>query len=273
MFAHDFTSAKRIANNSRFAGSLLVILLLLVGVVATPTKEAAADYGLKEVQFHDDGTETRIWEHADGLFWAWVDADGNFLDGGKVITPGGNPSLEDPNSGLKPDREAFLSELEKLGGGAFLLETDPLKTPAGEIVSQQGGSIVPHHNPSDLFQEHGMGGHGGGFDPNGGPISEQINGLKGGGGGGGGDDDGDGGDDGHKEDYGFHDGQYPANPELVNPVPIQKSFVLLPPSMKGFKLTGPSGSAALPGGAFNCGAFGGHITGAAGPVGAVKIAR
>jgi len=171
----------------------------------------------------------------------------------------GDPNPEGGDSGLMPDKEAILEELKKMGG-ATELEVDFWKTPLGLQMIQNGKGPKPVVDPVDVgAMAHGFDGEGGGvggFDPGGGPIGEQVKGMikkgkkK--------DDDGDN-DDVKPEDGGLWGPEYPANPELVNPIPA-KVFVLMSPA-RSISPSGAQGSSRnVPpsrlGTTVNIGAFG-----------------
>jgi hypothetical protein len=146
------------------------------------------------------------------------------------------PSGGDPNPATGSTRPGNLESQRQLAKqGAWVKgligEEKPnwQKTPAGLLLIGKGKTHVPIWNPPGVANDAGMGSGGaGGFDPNGGPIGEQI---KNGGKKGGNDDDGDG--DGGDPNHGGLDlwaAEYPADKSLVNPVPGPlKGFVLMSP--------------------------------------------
>ncbi|MCI0358055.1 MAG: hypothetical protein L0211_06210 [Planctomycetaceae bacterium] len=230
---HTITiSSRRRASHLAFRSSALCALAAVV-LLAFPIGDVAADttvwwqmndgektHAVVEYE-EDDGSHTwwYVVKYESDEFYVWYPIE----DVDNPADPVYGTGTEGPS-----DRDGLL-QLAKQKGGQFEFRPNAFKTPLGDILIRQGGTIVSHWNPADVFRDAGWegGGAGGGsIDPNGGPLSEQIKTNHGNG-----NNNNGGGDDGHKEDHGFYDGQYPANPELVNPVPIQKSFILVPPTM------------------------------------------
>lgn len=135
-----------------------------------------------------------------------------------------DPNPEGGDSGVV-DYKALLEEAMKNGGAEYIPENHFLETTLGQtlIKQSQTGSIVPYHNPDpDSFLPGDGGGYGGGtgggFDPNSGmSIVDQLKKGKKKGGNKGDDDEGTGDAASNMHDP---DIVYPADPALVNPVPI-----------------------------------------------------
>ncbi len=174
--------------------------------------------------------------------------------------------------------------------------------PSWNPSDEAGGGTPANHfedkTEQDLFKGFGGSGSGFTFEPNAGSLGEQLKKHGNGGGQGGGDDDG---SDDEPPGSPQQGGELGPKPPIVNPPTVkkhagglftrhvsdpddkqlggpdtkqvQKSFVLLPPSTKGFNLNGPAGNSSLQGGSFNWGSFGGHPAGAGRPAGAARIAR
>jgi len=229
------------------------ILVLNVGA----TSIARADY----VTTHDDGNGFYIMAYWD---------DKGKLKSQHYFDPDGerylsqyydNPSADGQPTGVMPDKEAIVELLKKMGG-AWQPKVDFWKTPLGLHLIQSGKGPKPLVDPAPVGAagydvDVDGGGGAGGFDPGGGPIGEQVKGMlkkgkkK---------DSGDDGDDDAKPgDAGLWGQEYPANPELVNPVPA-KTFVLMSPA-RSVSPSGAQGSSrnAPPsrlGTTLNIGAFG-----------------
>jgi hypothetical protein len=231
MFGHTITiSSRRRASHLAFRPfalcALAALLAFLAGDVSADTtvwwqmNDGEKTHAVVEYE-EDDGSHSwwYVVKYESDEFYVWYPID----EVDNPADPVYGTGTEGPS-----DRDGLL-QLARQKGGQYEFRPNAFKTPLGDILVRQNGTIVPHWNPADRFRDAGWegGGAGGGpIDPNGGPISEQIKTNHGNG-----NSNSGGGDDGHKEDHGFYDGQYPANPELVNPVPIGQSFLLVPPTM------------------------------------------
>jgi len=242
----------------------------------------------------------RIWAHYDAdndvYIEAWIhdgqDAYYVWKNGSlKWVFIPGNPNPEDGDSSDSGDVESLIRLLEQLAGGG-IARPEFWDTPAGQYLGNKGKGIDPYHNPNgdsgggivpgtgggqkdpqENYTSPAKWGGMGGFDGsgNGGTIGDQLAILKQKGKKGNGDDD-DGDSDPTNGDGLF--GGLPAPPEIVNPDPVSRGFVLVSPvgSSRGARAgrsarTGPPATAnpALQLGAF--GPIGARPIGAA-PVGA-----
>lgn len=139
-------------------------------------------------------------------------------------TPGDDGGSSSSTLGTQGIKDALEQAMQN-GGGSYRAQRDFFETPLGKSLVETGktGSIVPYHNPADVLATDFEGGYGGkgGIDLNGGSIADQIKQhgpkkkkKK---------DDGDDGDlspgRGQYDQFGGASG----DPELVNPVPIDRS--------------------------------------------------
>jgi len=159
--------------------------------------------------WEDDGSKSGKW-----LGTYYYDKNGKYLGSA-------DPNPEGDGSEGTADLESLLAELKKKLDGGDELPRNFWKSPAGHMLiktgkgPQPGDPIDPDPGGSLAYDADGAGGGSGGIDPNGGPIGDQI-GRKKGSNGNDDDDDGDGGGSGDDSIWGE---EYPADPELVNPVP------------------------------------------------------
>jgi hypothetical protein len=168
------------------------------------------------------------------LYMIWkLEEDGGMVHLGNI---GDNPNPEGGDSGLGPDKEtinAMLSDLLKAGGSP-LQTLDIWETFIGKSMTDKGkGPAVtdPWDGGERAYDPiEGYGGGGGGlFDLNAGGIKEQITHKTNKGKGKGNDDDDeddDGGGSSGDKLFGIV-----GPPELVNPVPIDKGFLLMRPGV------------------------------------------
>ncbi|MBC8874751.1 MAG: hypothetical protein H8E44_35475 [Planctomycetes bacterium] len=252
MFAKFLRSSRRQRSTSLWYTLALGLMLVCPSI-------SSAGYTIVWAEFH--GTRIHaIKEFDEGDMWFVIyDVLTDELVYAEPFKSSGNPSPDGGSTGLKPDKEAIVELLKKIGG-ATQPAVDFWKTPLGLHLIQNGKGPKPIVDPADLgAMAHGFdgeGGGGGGFDPGGGPLGEQVKGMikkgkkK--------DDDGDN-DDAKPEDHGLWGPEYPANPELVNPVPA-KIFVLMSParsiSPSGEQESSRNAPPSRPGTTLNIGAFG-----------------
>ena len=174
---------------------------------------------LIEEWHNGDYSYVQLWQQDDGSYFFWgVEADGEEW----VYVPEGNPNPEDPSSNDTPlTPEAVMEMLKKYSGGMTMPEEEFWGGMLGKIFSEKGEGLIPVWNPPDIaktYEDFGGAG-GGGFDPNGGDILEQLKNR-------GTPPTENPNDDEERDDYGTEehkDGMYDdvmvGPPELINPNP------------------------------------------------------
>jgi hypothetical protein len=272
MFRKQFLSLGPF-NDSRFVLAVnltryTVTAFILAAIVTVVPRFAHADLiTLWSVVDLDNDTHHEVaYDDEDGSTW-YIEIDLNTGEN-TMIEITGNPTPDGQDTGLGPDKDAINAMLEQLlkKGGSPIQTIGFWETELGKAMTEDGkGPSVtdPWEGGSmsfDPIEGYGGGGGGAGFDPMGGGIKGWIQKKKQGSSNG--DDDGnDGG--GKKEDFDIWGG-FPADPALVNPVPIEKGFTLMGSfAPSGAGRTGPSnsnvfglGNANMLGGAMNRGQTG-----------------
>lgn len=172
----------------------------------------------------DDGTMVEFYKNDDGSLFVWITtADGE--ESSYTFDDNPNPNDDSPSTGPMT-KEAIIELIKKYGGEGLQAEQDFWGNSLGKSLTEQGGGLIPVHNPSDLGKvyEDGVGGGVGGFDPNGGGFIDQLrNNDAPGGQASGGQEKGE-----HSEDdfgtetpkTGMFEDDMPGPPELINPNPV-----------------------------------------------------
>jgi hypothetical protein len=193
-------------------GAVLGALVVAAPICATP-----AVAGLVSVDYAEkDGTWVEEWVDKDG-YHAWF-----FYVDYKMVevewAPPGNPTPDD--AGRDPgDLKTKIALAKKRGARIEKIETPFGKSPVGRERLANGEGLEPVYNPPETgFEGEGDGIGGGGFDPGGGSLQEQLKkrAKHGSGNGGKGDD----GSDLKPGDVGLFDDSMPGPPPLVNPNPV-----------------------------------------------------
>jgi hypothetical protein len=203
--------------------SATVLGLTLFGALAVGglhANPAAADKGhhnfsLDTVDYgEDDGDWVEFWKDDQDQTWVFVVEHYKYTT---IITPYDDPAPDDSEE--RGDLTSTIALL-KQRGGALVMGPAFSDSPLGKRLTQAGKGLIPVYNPSDVgFQDDGgVGSGGGGFDPGGGSIEEQLkkHAKHGNGNGGKGDDGG----DLKPSDAGLFDDDMPGPPPLVNPNPV-----------------------------------------------------
>lgn len=200
--------------------------LLLLGISLTtlfPTPSMAGKIYWWVSQSSENPNHIEVVSEEDGVFYLefW---DLEYEQNSFVIFEIGTPADDGQPTGLGPDQDTInklKDRLKKLGAD-LEGEVDPRKTPLGRHLVERGK--LPGHvtdpwefgslRPSDSFDGQG------GFDPNV-PLWDQIKKRKGNGGS---EDDDDGRNNRGLPPTPTEDGGAAADLDLVNPVPIRKSW-------------------------------------------------
>lgn len=211
-----FNDARSVLGGKMTRFAVAAFILAAIVMVAPRFADAGLVTLWSEIDLDTNITSEVLWDDEDDIFY-YHEYDSDTGEG--CLIEIGNPSPDGQSTGLGPDKGdvAVMAEAVKKIGGNPVQETNPLRTPIGlglvENGTIPGAEIDPWDNSALLTEDIAGGGGGGGFDP-GVPIGEQLGKKKQQGKGK--DDDGDG--DGGDKNETFHDISNIA-PEIVDPPP------------------------------------------------------
>jgi len=188
---------------------------LAIASFGSPTSAHADEH---IIEYHnEDGSVMEFYKDDNGNYWAWI----TWANGDQTsYTFDDNPNPEDPNSDSGAMTPEKLKELiKKYAGEMSEYEEEFWSSFFGKYLADKDLGIVPVHNPSPIGYEF-EGAGGGGFDPNGGDILDQL-----------GTPPGDPRDpnEGHEDEDkdpahtstgGMYEDDMPGPPELINPNPV-----------------------------------------------------
>lgn len=211
---NGLTRVKRVVLGAALASFLGVSMFAGFGGVGS-----ARAYEYVDGIVDSDGTVIEFYQNDDGSLFAWITtADGE--ETSYTFDDNPNPQDDNPSSGpMTP--EALIELLKKLKGEGLENEGDFWGSELGKLLIEKGEGLIPVYNPSEIGQQYDDGTlGGGGFDPNGGDIIDQLRNSGGGSPSGGADEDD------RNDDYGtgvnddeMFDDFMVGPPELINPNP------------------------------------------------------
>lgn len=212
------SSLRRVMRHTAFV-LIVAFSFVAAGFLVTGTHPARADGpSVKVAEDYDDedGLTVIVYKDKDGYWALIIDKDGTVSYAELSSDPDGFAT-----GGEGPSTEDLINELKKVWHGEA--QVDWHVSVLGKILTDHDNGLVPIWNPADgaAFDADGYSGPGGGFDPEGGSLLEQlINAGRHHHGAGNDDGDGDGDDDTKPSVGGLWDDDMPGPPPLVNPNPL-----------------------------------------------------